>query len=120
MRHWRNILITMLLAVLPAVALADDAPISLLAQGRVDQAIASLQGQLSNVPNDAESHHLLCRSYFALGAWDRAIAECERATQTRSPEEQLPSLAGAGLWREGRFREFFDGSRLGQESSDRV
>lgn len=71
----------MLLAVLPAVALADDAPISLLAQGRVDQAIASLQGQLSNVPNDAESHHLLCRSYFALGDWDRAIAECERATQ---------------------------------------
>lgn len=81
MSHWRNILIRTLLGLLPALALADEAPLSLLAQGRVDQAIASLQGQLNSMPNDAESHHLLCRSYFALGAWDRAIAECEKAVQ---------------------------------------
>jgi len=81
MLPWRNILTMALVALLPALALADDAPVSLLAQGRVDQAIASLQGQLSSTPNDAESHHLLCRSYFALGAWDRGIAECEKAVQ---------------------------------------
>jgi len=81
MLRWRNILMTTLLALFGALAQADETPVSLLAQGRVDQAIASLQGQLTSTPNNAESHHLLCRSYFALGVWDRSIAECEKAVQ---------------------------------------
>jgi tetratricopeptide (TPR) repeat protein len=88
MWHWRNILRLALVALLPALALGDDAPVSLLAQGKVDQAIAALRGQLSSTPNGPESHHLLCRSYFALGAWDRGIAECEKAVELDPPNSR--------------------------------
>jgi tetratricopeptide (TPR) repeat protein len=77
----RNILAAALFLLLSVVAVADEAPTSLLAQGRVDQAIASLEGRISSKPGDAESHHLLCRSYFSLGNWNRGIAECEEAVR---------------------------------------
>ncbi|HUJ94290.1 MAG TPA: tetratricopeptide repeat protein [Terriglobales bacterium] len=75
----RNFLLAVVL--LAAAALADDGPVSLLAQGRVDQAIASLEGRLNSAPDDAQSHNLLCRSYFALGEWNRGITECEKAVE---------------------------------------
>jgi tetratricopeptide (TPR) repeat protein len=60
-------------------ALADDSAPSLLAQGRVDEAITTLRGQINSSPNDPEAHNLLCRAYFSLGEWDRGISNCERA-----------------------------------------
>jgi cytochrome c-type biogenesis protein CcmH/NrfG len=62
-----------------ASALADDSAPSLLAQGRVDEAITTLRGQINSSPNDPEAHNLLCRAYFSLGEWDRGISNCERA-----------------------------------------
>ena len=61
-----------------SVASAADIP-TLLAEGRVDDAISSLQGKLSTAPNDGESHNLLCRAYFSLGNWDRGIPYCEKS-----------------------------------------
>lgn len=61
------------------VASAADSPADLLTAGRVDDAISALNGTLSHAPDDAESHHLLCRAYYALGQWDRAISACEKA-----------------------------------------
>ena len=63
-----------------SAASAADVP-ALLAEGRVDDAIASLQGRLSTAPNDAESYNLLCRAYFSLGHWDRGIPYCEKAVK---------------------------------------
>ncbi len=60
-------------------AIAGDSAPSLLAQGRVDDAITTLRGQISSSPNDPEAHNLLCRAYFTLGEWDRGISDCERA-----------------------------------------
>ncbi|HEV7220889.1 MAG TPA: tetratricopeptide repeat protein [Terriglobales bacterium] len=60
-------------------AIAADGPSSLLAQGRVDEAIAALQRKITVSPNDAEAQNLLCRAYFTLGEWDRGIAACQRA-----------------------------------------
>lgn len=51
----------------------------LLAAGRVDEAIDLLHQQLDHTPSDAESHNLLCRAYFMLEDWDRAVPACERA-----------------------------------------
>ncbi|MGA9040706.1 MAG: tetratricopeptide repeat protein [Terriglobales bacterium] len=62
-----------------AIAGADNSAPSLLAQGRVDDAIATLRGQISASPNDPEAHNLLCRAYFTLGEWDRGISNCEQA-----------------------------------------
>jgi tetratricopeptide (TPR) repeat protein len=54
-------------------------PKELLAAGRADEALQTLQQQIARSPNDAESHNLLCRAYFMLEEWDRGIAACERA-----------------------------------------
>ena len=69
------------LAVLPllANAAAGASPQDLLAAGHVDEAIQTLQQQVSRAPTDAEAHNLLCRAYFQLEEWDRGISACERS-----------------------------------------
>lgn len=64
------------------LGLAHAADVStLLAEGRVDDAIQSLQGKLTAAPNDAESYNLMCRAYFSLGNWDRGIPYCEKSVK---------------------------------------
>jgi tetratricopeptide (TPR) repeat protein len=67
---------------------AAPSPKDLLAAGRVDDAIQILQQQIAHAPADAEAHNLLCRAYFMLDEWDRAIAACERA-RNLDPEKSL-------------------------------
>jgi cytochrome c-type biogenesis protein CcmH/NrfG len=62
-----------------AAAQASDSPSDLLAAGRVDDVITTLSGQINSTPNDAASYNFLCRAYFAVSNWDRAISACERA-----------------------------------------
>lgn len=73
------------LAVVPAVAGADESAPALLASGRVDEAIAALHEQIQQSPNDPLAHNLLCRAYFSLGQWDRGISDCEKAV-TLAPD----------------------------------
>jgi len=68
--------IVALLSAYPATA---DSAKEMLAAGRIDEAIAALNGRLSSAPADAESSNLLCRSYFAMEDWDRAESACKRA-----------------------------------------
>jgi tetratricopeptide (TPR) repeat protein len=68
-----------LLALLPSLSAADSTDSKLLAEGRVDDAIASLQRRISGAPKDAESFNLLCRAYFTLSDWDKGISACEKA-----------------------------------------
>jgi len=72
-------LIFTLLAGAAAFAAADEAAPTLLASGRVDEAITALHGQISSSPNDAAAQNLLCRAHFTLGQWDRGIPACEKA-----------------------------------------
>ncbi len=68
------------LLFLAATAVAADVP-TLLAEGRIDDAIHSLQTKLTAAPDDAESYNLMCRAYFALGNWDRGIPYCEKSVK---------------------------------------
>lgn len=52
----------------------------LLAAGKVDEAVRTLQQRIQVSPT-AESYNLLCRAEFELGAWDAGIPACEKATQ---------------------------------------
>src|SRR6266700_3282849 len=79
MRHLFLILALSTLCVSSAVAGADETAPALLAAGRVDEAIATLHGQINSSPNDALAHNLLCRAYFSIGEWDRGITACEKA-----------------------------------------
>jgi cytochrome c-type biogenesis protein CcmH/NrfG len=68
-----------LFALLPAIAAADAADSKLLAEGHVDDAIASLQHKVTSSPNDADSFNLLCRAYYSLSDWDKSVSGCEKA-----------------------------------------
>lgn len=74
----KTLALALVLSLFAPAASVDSAPV-LLAQGRVDEAINTLRGQISNSPNNAEAHNLLCRAYFTLGEWDRGIGDCETA-----------------------------------------
>ncbi len=77
-RPWRLLFSALLVAfLLPAYAVTS--PRELLAGGRVDDAIQTLQHQIELSSTDADSYNLLCRAYFMLEEWDRGIAACERA-----------------------------------------
>jgi tetratricopeptide (TPR) repeat protein len=53
----------------------------MLVAGRVDDAIQLLQQQVDRAPTDADSYNLLCRAYFSLEQWDRAISACEHTVK---------------------------------------
>ncbi len=61
-----------------SLPLAAQTPEELLATGRVDQALQTLEQQIQNSPT-AENYNLLCRAHFELGAWDAGIPACEKA-----------------------------------------
>jgi tetratricopeptide (TPR) repeat protein len=101
--HLRRTILT-LLAALPLMAgAADNAP-GLLAAGRVDEAISTLQGELSLTPNDPQAYNLLCRSYFAIEDWDHAVAACEKAVAL------APNNSGYHLWLGRTYGEKADAS----------
>jgi len=68
-----------LLPFFAAMAAASDGARALLAQGRVDEAVSTLRGEINASPNNAEDQNLLCRAYFTLGQWDQGIAACQKA-----------------------------------------
>jgi tetratricopeptide (TPR) repeat protein len=65
---------------------------TLLQQGRVDEAVASLHSVLAAQPGDAEAHQLLCRVYYAQNMGDNAIHECELAVSS------APSSSDNQMW----------------------
>ena len=79
MTRFLKILPVLLLLIASATAAFADSAHDMLVAGRVDDAIATLNGHLSSAPLDAESANLLCRAYFALEDWDRAEPACKKA-----------------------------------------
>ena len=76
--HFRVLLVSLLLIASVNASYADTAK-DMLAAGRIDEAIAELNGRLSSTAADATSSNLLCRAYFALEDWDRAESSCLQA-----------------------------------------
>jgi tetratricopeptide (TPR) repeat protein len=74
-----SLIVVMISVTVTAWAIADVN--TLLAEGRVDDAIHSLQTKLNTAPDDAESYNLMCRAYFSLGNWDRGIPYCEKSVK---------------------------------------
>lgn len=74
-----RVLLILLLFVASLTASVADSAKNMLAAGRIDDAIAELNGRLSSAPADADSSNLLCRAYFALEDWNRAESFCRKA-----------------------------------------
>jgi len=68
-----------LLLLAPLSASVVDSARDMLAAGRIDEVITTLNVHLSYAPADAESSNLLCRAYLAIEEWDRAESSCKRA-----------------------------------------
>ncbi len=81
----------LLSSVFPLPAYAATSPKELLAAGRADQAIQTLEQQVSHSPNDAEAYNLLCRAYFMVEEWDHGITACEHA-KNLDPQRSLYHL----------------------------
>jgi tetratricopeptide (TPR) repeat protein len=79
MRRVLSVFLLTILAVSTALAGLDENVLTLIASGRVDEALTALQGQIGASPSDAMAHNLRCRAYFSLGQWDRGISDCEKA-----------------------------------------
>ncbi len=64
MRRILFICVLAVLAVSSAAAGLDEAVPTLIASGRVDEALTALRGQIDAAPNDPLAHNLLCRAYY--------------------------------------------------------
>jgi tetratricopeptide (TPR) repeat protein len=80
----RGTVFALLLGFLPVAANAAPTTEALLAEGRVDDAVTSLESRINTAPNDAKSYNLLCRAYLALENWDRGIPACQAAVSLDS------------------------------------
>lgn len=77
------------LSILISIASAQT-PLELVAAGRVDEAMKTLERQIHTAPT-AEAYNLLCRAHLELGAWDAGISACEKAV-TLNPNNGLYHL----------------------------
>src|SRR5271166_5160059 len=65
--------------LLPTASQAAVQPGELLDAGRVDEALRLLVPEAD--ANNAAALNYVCRAYYALGDWDNAVRNCERAAQ---------------------------------------
>lgn len=73
-----------------APGLTAQSPNDLLAAGRADQAVETLEQEIRTTPT-AEAYNLLCRARFELENWDGGIPACEQAV-AKAPENGLYHL----------------------------
>jgi tetratricopeptide (TPR) repeat protein len=66
-----------LLLILSSHSVAET-PQDLLAAGRLDQVLQTLEQQIHSAPT-AETYNLLCRAHFEIDAWEAGIPACEKA-----------------------------------------
>lgn len=114
MNLWRSIFVSTLLLSAAYAASSDQ----LLQEGRVDEAITSLQRQVKSAPNDAQAYNLLCRSYFALGDWNRGISACERATSIEPNNSLYHLWLGRIYGEKADGANFFSAARLAGKLRD--
>ncbi len=99
---WSGILLSLLSLSFP---LSAQTPQALLAAGRVDLALGTLEHQLQTAPTP-EAYNLLCRAYFELDNWDAGVPPCEKAVSLE-PENSLYHLWLARIYGEKADRAGF-------------
>jgi len=100
---------------LSIAANAAPSPEALLAQGRVDDAISSLQSKLSTAPNDADSYNLLCRAYFVLENWDAAVKSCQKAVSLQPSNSEFHLWLGRAYGEKASHASFFSAAGLAKK-----
>jgi tetratricopeptide (TPR) repeat protein len=112
---WVARLLALAALAVPALALDANAPSELLAAGRVDDAITSLSSRISSAPNDAASFNFLCRAYFAVNNWDRAISACEKAVALEPNNSEYHLWLGRAYGEKADAANFFTAAGLAKK-----
>jgi len=103
------------LLLAPSFLAAELSPAKLLAAGRVDDAIVTLQVRINASPNDAESQNLLCRAYLALANWDASIAACQKAVALAPGNSQYHLWLGRAYGEKADHSSFFSATGLARK-----
>jgi tetratricopeptide (TPR) repeat protein len=93
-------------------AAGTQAPDALLAAGRADDAISSLQSRVSTSPNDAAAYNLLCRAHYMLEDWDAGIKECEKAVSLDRYNSRFHLWLGRAYGEKAEHVNFWSAIRL--------
>jgi cytochrome c-type biogenesis protein CcmH/NrfG len=102
-----------------ALSFAAGAPAGdLLAQGRVDDAVASLQSRIAANPNEADSYNLLCRAYQTVSNWDAAIASCQKAVALNPQSSEYHLWLGRVYGGKAEHASFFSAASLAKKVRD--
>jgi tetratricopeptide (TPR) repeat protein len=99
----RAFFLVLVLMVSFSAAHGAETPQSLLAAGRVDQALQILEHQPAST---AETYNLICRAHFEVEAWDAAIPACEKAVSL-DPNNSLYHLWLGRVYGEKADRSIF-------------
>ncbi len=83
---------------------SDPSPMDVFRSGKVDDAIRSLNSQLSTDPKNPRAYADLCRVYNSFGDYDNAIQNCQKAIQLE------PNVAQYHLWLGRAYGDKADGS----------
>ncbi|HVO59924.1 MAG TPA: tetratricopeptide repeat protein [Terriglobales bacterium] len=75
----KSLPLVLLFAIFLPVTQAAASPSEMLAAGRVDDVIASMQAKIGQTPSDSAAYNYLCRAYLSVQNWDEAISACEKA-----------------------------------------
>jgi cytochrome c-type biogenesis protein CcmH/NrfG len=103
------------LMLAPALLSAEISPAKLLAAGRVDDAIVTLQNKITAAPNDAESQNLLCRAYYSLTNWDASITACQKAVALEPGNSQYHLWLGRAYGEKADHSSFFFATGLAKK-----
>ena len=100
--------------VLAAFALGQS-PEVLLAEGKSDAAIAALQQRVGSSPKDADSYNLLCRAYYSIQDWDRAISTGEKAVSLAPDKSNYYLWLGRAYGEKADASSFFSAAALAKK-----
>jgi tetratricopeptide (TPR) repeat protein len=106
----------MAISLCSLIASAAPAPETLLAQGRVDDAISSLESKLNSAPDDAQTHNLLCRAYFIVDNWDAAAKACQQAVSLQPSNSDFHLWLGRVYGEKANHSNFFSAAGLAKKT----
>lgn len=91
-----------------------SSPESMLAQGRVDDVITTLQLKLNSTP-DAASYNLLCRAHLLVEDWDAAIRTCQKAVSMQPNNSRYHLWLGRAYGEKADHSSFWSAAGLAKK-----
>lgn len=116
MSHFKFILIAIALVIFSLPGFAEGDALELLANGRMSDAIASLQSQTQANPKDATAFHLLARAYYALEKWDEAITAAQKSVALDSKSSDYHLWLGRSYGNKAEHSSWLTALRLAKKT----